>query len=200
MKEEKIKCLAALAQESNEHSNTFGTNSTKPIYYPAFCCQDAAATGIPQGLSGQGQAGRTNPIIPARSTGGSSISGYGVSLWGWARPSHNGSLAWWDPWPGINYFSLFCLVKTNPLFYWLLGPKKYISYFPLPFSCFKTPFSSVNFNPLWKRLLKHLAYKFNLFCSIISFFLLPCIQHENLDRALKPSLGKCFLLLFLNMK
>lgn len=105
-----------------------------------FAVRMLAATGIPQGLSGQGQAGRTNPIIPARSTGGSSISGYGVSLWGWARPSHNGSLAWWDPWPGINYFSLFCLVKTNPLFYWLLGPKKYISYFPLPFSCFKTPF------------------------------------------------------------
>lgn len=90
MKDEKIKCLVVLARESNEHSNTFDTNSSKSIYYPEFCCQDAAATGVPHGLSGQGQAGRTNPIIPARSRasrspGGSSISGYQAPLWRWAK-------------------------------------------------------------------------------------------------------------------
>lgn len=98
IKEEKIKCLVGLAQKSNEHSNTFGTNSTKSIYYSAFCCQDAAATGVPQGLSGQGQAGRTKPITPARSrarrsTGGCSISGYRAPPWGWTKAESQGELS-----------------------------------------------------------------------------------------------------------
>lgn len=134
-----MKCLVGLAQKSNEHSNTFGTSSTKLIYYSAFCCQDAAARWVPQGLPGQGQASRTNPIIPARSRASRALraapflviehlSGDGPRL------SHSGSSAWGSPWPRragqllteqqCNPFSLFCLViKTNTLFYWLLGPK-----------------------------------------------------------------------------
>lgn len=80
--------------------------------------------------------------------------------------------AWLGGTPGQALIIFLFSVLSRQIHYFtgFLVLKNIFHTFPFHFHALKLFFFSVKFNPLWKRLLKHLAYKFNLFCSIISFF------------------------------